>query len=341
MLFGMDYLGGAQYRQIFLNNHPEGWAAGFFVERSIFGNPRRAIRRLAKSGKCPVIKLNLNWNDNHIFTFRDFKKSQRIAKRYSRLIVQFPDIKWYVSGATEHRLNRKDSKKLARMILEVIPNSPNVFYVNNPWIDGGGALIRGQRIINEVHGKERAPRKGPFTYSFDGKSCVDLDVETIKKDMKNCEVFFFWHPAYNGRKNTTDPTPRPERRAWPTPELIKSIEYLANDAGDNLSVPSGWIWKTHADRHDNPPEPRAYKPVLITTVGPQKFELVTLDGRTVHTSTNRLDFEHGKFRYYFLEYGYKLAEKAIRMQGHPICKLKGGNKEYGRINPAFREGIFR
>ena len=34
-MFGIDYLGGATYGDVILNNHPKGWGAGFFLKNAI------------------------------------------------------------------------------------------------------------------------------------------------------------------------------------------------------------------------------------------------------------------------------------------------------------------
>jgi hypothetical protein len=339
-MYGMDYLGGAKYMDTILKSHPKGWAAGFFVEESLFGSPKKVIEALAQSGKCPLIRLNLAWEDDHNFGNDDFAKAENTLKEYLPLMNKYPSVMWLVSGATEHKLKKDQANALAQRIIKHLPDGVN--YVNNPWHKGGGEFIQGPRILNEIHGtQENAPRRGEYTYSYDGSSCVDDDVEARKAKFKSAKVFFFWHPAFNGRLTTQDTTPRPDRKAWPTQELIKSIQFLATNAGEKITIPKDFIWKSHADRHVTPPEPRAYKPVLITPTMNAFFELRTLDNKLVIKSENRLPFENNKSRYYFSEYGYVIAEKAKKLQGHSVCKLVADGKEVGRLNPAFRAGSFR
>lgn len=339
-LFGIDYLGGAKYEQLIMEEHPSGWAAGFFVEDDLFGSPKAVIRKLASSGRAPAIRLNLAWEDDHVFTESDFDKIVYYAKQFSRYPKRYRNVMWYFSGATEHILNKQLAEKLAKRVLAVLPKTKNCIYVNNPW-EGRGAFVHGNRIINEVHGSFASVPKGKFIFSYDGSNAVDDDVMLTKNKMKDSEIFFLWHPAMNGRLKVDDTTPRPQRRSWPTKPLIESLIYLQSNSGTGIQLPKNWLWKSHADRHNTPPEPRAYKPVLISPIKVDSFELVTLDGRVIARSGKPLEFVDGRWRYYFPQYGYKMTQTAIKMQNNPVCLLRANGKIYGKVNPAFRAGTFR
>lgn len=339
-LFGIDYLGGAKYKQLILDEHPSGWAAGFFVEDDLFGSPKDVIQELARSGRAPAIRINLAWKDDHVFTEADFAKIVFYAKRFSRFPKKYRNVTWYFSGATEHLLDARLSKKLADQVLAVLPKTTNCFYVNNPW-EGRGAFVYGDRIINEVHGSSARAPKGRFIFSYDGNNAVDDDIMKTKNKMKKAEIFFLWHPAMNGRLKVDDDTPRPQRRSWPTPQLIESLIYLQSDSGKGITIPQGWIWKSHADRNKTPPEDRAYKPVLLAPIKADTIELVTKDGRVIARSGKPLQFVDGRWRYYFSEYGYKLTQRSMRLQKDQVCLIRINGKIYGKINPAFRAGSFR
>ena len=54
---GMSYLGiGAskQFQDIVLREHPGGWAAKAFTQKSVFGDPMTFIQKLLDSGRCPL-----------------------------------------------------------------------------------------------------------------------------------------------------------------------------------------------------------------------------------------------------------------------------------------------
>jgi hypothetical protein len=339
MQYGIDYLGGARYQRLILETHPAGWAAGFFVQRDLFGDPTPVIRRLAESGKCPIIRINLGWRDDHRFSDADVRAIVERAKRWAPIIARYPKVQWYVSGATEHTLNAEKANALASRVIRTLPLE--AIYVNNPMGTLGSLLPTNERVYNEVHGtKESPPRSGKFLFSYDGSNCVDDDIEARKRTMRKAEVFFFWHPAMNGRLTVADTTPRAARKGFPTRELVESINYFSNSRGTGIKTPANWIWKSHADRHDTPPEPRAYKPVLICPEKASVMRLVAPNGTVIKTSTPPQSFHDGRWRYYFYEFGYVLAEKS-RQNGGSVVQVVGDNKILGYLNPAFRAGSFR
>jgi hypothetical protein len=208
--------------------------------------------------------------------------------------------------------------------------------VNTP--DKRGAIIPG--VINEQHGGGK-PRSKICDFSYDGTSAVDSNVPVVKEAFKDARIFYFWVPQFNLRKNTNDTTPRAERKAVPTGKLIDSVIYLKNQKGD-CQLPQSFLWKSHADQHTAPvPEPRALKPVLIASVKVTRFELVADNGQVIAVSGGAMAYNEGGWRYYFDDFGYQLAEKARRIQGHSVCRLRGGGKVYGKVNPAFRQNKYR
>ncbi len=342
-MFGLDYLGGSRYGKVILDNHPEGWAAGFFTEKDLFGDAAPIIRALCRTKRCPAIRVQLMWRDKHDFSEKDFSKIVAEAKRISELARRYRNTTFYFSGACEHNLKRDQAKKLANMVLEVIPKYS--FYVNSPSLLYRGEYISGERILNETHGTERKPITGDYFYSWDGTNMVDDDVELRKTTHKSAKIIFGWHPAFNCRLSSNDATPRPERIAYPTPELIDSLEFILKNKRGKTSVPSDWIWKSHADRHNTPPEPRAYKPVLLCNIplSVKKLELVADNGQVICSSGAGMSsaYPGTSSRWYFPEFGYRISEKAMKVQGHCLLKVRGNGKIYGTVNAAFRDGKFR
>lgn len=337
---GLDWLGGANYGDLILREHPAGWAAGFMLNTNDPRWPKSncwpVIEALLATGRCPRVRLQAVWEDNH--TYNPRKHDALIMKELRRAIElkrKFPAVDIQFSPFCEHTARGQMLRQLFNPLLEPA-KAGGVRLVNSVW--KGDFAFFGD-IINEVHGTHRPPR-GVYNYSFDGLSAVDANVEQIKRQYRAAETFYWWHPAMNGRLNTNDRTPRNKRKAWPTSELVDSVIYLRTERG-KARLPRTHIWKTHADRHETPPEPRAYKPVLIAPEKANRAELVADNGQVVAVSQNRLAFNDGRSRYYFSEYGYQLAEKAVRIQGHPIVRIRIGRKFVGRVNPAFRAGSFR
>lgn len=331
----IDQLGAARYPDVLVQGHPDGFGVGVFTQPDLFGDPLPALSRLNARKSIPFIRFNLRWSDPHQFPRRDWPKIIAEAKRVSNWVAWHPGPKCYISGATEHQLNARDAADLARQVLAVIPE--RCVYVNNPWEGKGAFIPSGPRIINEVHGDKANPPRigGRFSFSDDGSSSVDTDFEKKKAKFKGAEFICAWHPANNGRLNTNDPTPRPQRKAWPTVELLESLQFLFTGSG-MARLASNTLWKSHADRHNTPPEPRAYKPVVIT---PQKASKLTLKsaGVVVASSGPAQPFQDGRYRYYFPVWGYRMA----RIPGGPVFDLWADNKRLGKVNPGFRAGSFR
>jgi len=158
----------------------------------------------------------------------------------------------------------------------------------------------------------------------------------MKKRHERSEIFFLWTYQFNGKCNEKDKTPRPQRKAWPTDDLINSIIKLFEEKGQT-QLSRNRLWKSHAEHTKNEPlekEPRACKPVYIT---PAKVREVILkdanDGTVINSGPPSL-YADGRWRYYFSDYGYKFCKRGN------LTILEGG-KKVGIVNPAFREGVFR
>jgi len=340
---GMSYLGiGAskQFQDIVLREHPGGWAAKAFTQKSVFGDPMTFIQKLLDSGRCPLIGLNLQWKDSHVFTEADARVAQLEARRWKPIIHRYPSITWHVSGATEHSMPRDRATRYRDVVMGEIPFS-NVQYVNQPL--RMGALVDG--AINERHGEvafAHGPHAGLYSFDFDGTDCFDIRVEDYKAKFANASVFWWWTSQFNLKFNVDDKTPRPQRRAIPTPELIDAIIYLANTNQGAVKMPPKWLNKPKSDQHKVPPANRELKPVMIVPVNVPRLELVADNGQVVEVSREKDKFNDGRFRYYFSSrYGFQIAEKAKRIQGHPVLKVRANGKIYGTVNPAFRQGEFR
>lgn len=336
MIWGLDYLGGAKYKDVILREHPEGWAAGFFTYVDGFGDSLPVVEALILTGRCPIVRLHLMWKDKHDFRESDISFVQREARRVKQLVDKYRYTSQFrISWACEHKMNSALNAKFYNAVKSILGDT--VLYVNTPLKDG--ALMSG--VINEFHGHDTKPRTGGVIhFSYDGTNCFDADVEAYKKNYASADIHFFWFPQMNGRLKTEDKTPRPKRKAWPTSNEIDSAIYLHNPKG-GAALPSKWIWKSHSDRHQTPPESRAGKPVLITPVKGARVELVADNGQVVATARHSGRFTDGREMYRFSDFGFNLAEKAKRIQGHSVCKVRIGSKVYGRVNPAFRQNEYR
>lgn len=333
-MFGLDHLGIAKYGQVAADEHPDGWALGAFT--NVFGDALPAIARVLATGRCPRVRLHLAWADDHkSFNLKGIEKE---AKRVGVFFQRYPNIQRRVSGGCEHTWDGKTAEKVRQIVMKHMPTG--VEYVNTPLLVGArkGAIL--QNCINETHGSHAKPLKGRFDFSFDGNSCVDSNVTALKKSLSGAETFYLWSHQCNGRLKEDDKTPRPQRRAFPTPRFIDSWIYLSRDRG-NAKLPPRWLIKSHSDQHAVPPEPRAGKPVCIIPIKAKAIDFVADNGQVVISAPYYGAFAGGGYRYYVPDWGYLVSEKAIRIQGHPILKVRVGGKVYGTANLAFRQGDFR
>lgn len=319
MPYGQDTLGAAKYPQVAIKNADSSQGSGHFS--NTFGDIVPVLRgEIAKH--VPFIRVHLMWRDRHDFSIKDFPAIVKEAKRLCPLINQNPQIHWYLSGACEHNLNQSNARLLAQQVLSACPQ---VIYVNTPMGNKGAVL---PEYINEYHGAEARPRSPKYAFSFDGSSAEDSDVTAIKARFPNAEYFMIWGPRYNGRWESNDSTPRPNRKGWPDTPYIESLEYLATDKGPT-SLPRNYLWKSHAENH-GPNDKKAEHPVAIIPIKTKAIEL-----KRGNTVVERMPYygpyADGRHRYYSIRYGYQTGK----------VDLWVNNKRVGNINAGFREGGYR
>lgn len=343
-LYAIAHLAIARYGQVAAQAHPKQFGAVVFT--NTFGDAKEEVRQLLDTGKVPFIEYNLLWSDTHSFSRRDFPFIVEEAKKYAKITNDYPNVQCAFSGATEHKLNRVEAQELADLVILVIP--ARCIYVNNPWVNFGAFLPPSEKIWNEVHGEDAQPPNvgGKYIFNYDGSDCFDSHATAIKKRHRNAQVFVFWTSQNNGRKNKNDKTPRPQRQAFPTPELITAMAFLATDQGNvNLppkkqlpgarpsKIPRTRLVKPKADQHSVPkPERRALKPVFIV---PENVPNLTLrvGNKVIITSSGPEEFVDGRKRYYFDEYGYEI----VRQAKTNVLNLYAGNQKLGTVNPGFRQ----
>lgn len=328
MMYSVDYLGGAKYAKVILANHPSIFGAGIFARVDGFGDGIPVAEALAKKG-VPRIRIHCMWKDNHDFKRTDFPAIVKEAKRVEVLARKYPAVEFRVSGACEHKLDRVTAQDLASVCKKA---APSCIYVNTPMT--GGAILVGE--VNEIHGKINAPKDIPrMDFSFDGTSAVDSDVTTYKKNYRNAETFYFWIPQLNGRRTTTDTTPRPSRKAYPTKEVLRMVYALAEDEGAT-SLPSKYLYKSASEQtnHDTAADTRGNRPVIIIPQKADFVDFVTPSGKVVARAKYFGTFKN-QYRYYCPMFGYQITKLS------QLCHLRVGNKVLGLVNPSFRAGRFK
>lgn len=316
--FGQDHLGGVKYQKAILKTFNQG--EGFGVFANTFGDALPLIKKVVQE-KPRFIRIQLAWSDSHSFPRKDFPKIVKEAKRFCPTATSNPQIRWYFSGACEHKLNAQDAEELAKKVTMACPAAR---YVNTPM--HGGAIL--QDYINEVHGAQAPPNAPYIAYSFDGTSAEDSDVETIKQKFSRAEYFMLWSPRYNGRWESNDTTPRPNRRGFADEKMIRSMQYLQNTKGP-VSLPNKYLWKSHSENKGNG-DSRAEKPVLIF---PQKVKKVELkrNGQTVAVMPYFGAYLDGRHRYYAPKWGYEIGQVDVFVKGSKV----------GTVDSGFRSAPYR
>ena len=322
--YGLDLLGAAKYKDVAVKYHPKHFAFGIFTQKEIFGDGYPVVKALLERNGTPLVKYNLRWSDTHSFSTSDFPKIVAEAKRFVPLMVKYPAVHCYVSGATEHKLSERDAQTLANQVLAVLPDRCK--YINNPWIKGGGKLLPvTARIINEVHGAENPP-SGMYSYSFDGTAAEDSNTQSIKDKHYRAETFYIWSPRFNGHWESGSSMPRPLRKGYPDGKMIRSMTALASLKGDT-SFPRGAIYKSHSENKGTG-DTRAEKPVIIIRNRASKVMV------GIHSCPYYGPYSTaGYYRYYCPRWGYEMGIQPV--------DVKAGSRTIGKVNPSFRDGIYR
>jgi hypothetical protein len=334
MNFGIDFLGGARYAKTVLQEHPRSYGFGIFADVDGFGKAYDLIDKVAALG-VPFIRVQAIWKDDHNFGASELKTLENRCKLLLPIIKKHPSVKWYVSPCCEHNLDQRKFQLFADVVAKYLGGLVSI--VNSPNFKKG---FVSKDYLNEYHHEEKPRSGGRFAFSFDGANCVDNDVTKYKANYKDAEYFFWWNSQCNGRRNLEDKTPRKDRKYWPTDKQIDSWIWLAKDKG-NPKLPAKWLLKSHSDQHTVPPSGKDQKPVWIIPVKARAVVVKASNGQVIDEARYFGTFQGGGFRYYHQSWGYELAQKAIRIQGHPVCDVFVNNKKIGSINLAFREGNYR
>lgn len=340
----MDYLGGAKFKQLILDEHPMSYGAGFFSYVDGFGDALPVVSALAAKG-CLLFRIHLCWKDNHKFTEKDLPFVRKEARRLRPIVAKYPNVKWYVSPCCEHELSSGEFGKFVAVVNAEL--SGTSFEIVNTPNHGKGFVS--SIFLNEYHGAESRPRGGRYAFSADGKNIVDLDIETYKKNFSLAEYFGIWNCQDNGRKSENDKTPRAQRKAFPVSKQVDSWVFLTKEKGQT-KLPLKWLWKSHSDQHKDKPEGKDQKPVVIVTDIKQKYpriELRAKNGQVIARSSPPASFDDKVtkkqigWRWYFADWGFELAQKSYRIQKQFTCDVFVNNKKVGVVNPAFRDGSYR
>lgn len=311
----IDTLAAAKYPEA-LTAIPVNFAIGGFAKT--FGDFFPVAKRELDKGRR-YIRVNLLWSDTHTYGDKDIPAIRKEAKRYQILCNAYPHTTIELAPFTEHNLKKPDK------YLKVVQNAaPSCGVVNSVWKGSFSKVYK-----NEIHGTTNNKPLLPYNYSYDGTNSVDSDVVAMLRKHSEADIFCMWHPRLNGKWSMSDPTPRPQRTAWPTKEMLRSLVYLFTDKGDT-NIPKTWLVKSHAERHSR----EDLKGDKLLIISPIKDSEIVLrrDGEKVDTLPYYGAFSEGGWRYYSPVMGYQLgADLDVFIE----------TQKYGRINGGFRDPTYR
>lgn len=345
MYLGLDVLGGARYKKLIQQEFPRNFMFGIFAEVDGFGRAYDIIEWAASVG-VPAIRVQLQWRDRHDFKPQDVRITEARCQRLRPIILKYQNVKWYISPCCEHELNEAQFEPFAEAIRRYLGD--RVVIVNSP---NKGKGFVSKRYLNEYH--HEAPRKGgKCAFSYDGANMVDSNITKDKADYEaaNAEYFLGWNSQCNGnrkifkpgdKRQPNDYVERAKRVFWPVPKQIDSWVWNLTKQKGAVNEPRGWTLKSHSDQHKVPPEGKDQKPVWIFGKKVSKIVIRATNGQVVGEAPYFGTFSGGGFRYYFKEWGFELAQKAIRISGNPVCDIIVDGKKVGTANPAFRGGNYR
>lgn len=325
-MYGLDHLGLAKYADLAIREHPEGWACGVFA--TTFGPALPHVDRLLATGRCPLVRVHLLWSDTHSFGDADIPAIRKLARQYQQLKQKYPSVTVQVSPCCEHNLRDPDK------YLTIVANeAPDCVPINTPF---KGAFSK--QFHNEIHGTHSKP-PGCYNYSHDGSNGPDSNMEALKVSHKSADVFFIWGVRMNGNWNMATKIPRPARKGWPDSRYLDSLIALSRTKGET-KLPRRWLFKSHAENKGNG-DARAEKPVWVIPFKLHSIELRARNGQVIDKARYYGPFTDGRYRYYHSDWGYLLADKAVRIQGDSCCEVWAGREKVGIVDPIFRDGSWR
>jgi hypothetical protein len=330
--FGVDVLGGANYKKQALDNHEAGRAIGILVKASGWPSGMSLVRAFANAGTAPIIRTHYLWEDSHRFTSSHIFEVIKLYKKQKDIIINNPNILFFVSPYLEQRSPLNVIEDTYKAVLEIgLPK--NARYVNS-YINGG-AILDDNKVVHEVHNTMAPHKNGRYIWSADGMDLLDADIEMFKERHKDAVLWMNWCPANNMRYELNDPTKRQDRKLIPPAQLLQAQyrQLGKKDMKLKTGLPKGWLFKAfaEAERVNNVQgslSTRSFKPVMLC---PAK---------------GSLSLRRGKIKHDFYASGshngrnvYRLNKWGIEMKG--IWEVWNDDKMIGRVNPVFRQNEYR
>lgn len=321
-MIGIDTLGGFKYPEVIKQLHNK-YATGYFWRE--FGSAEAVVEADAKQRR-QVVRIQGLWQGSHNYTDADKKLSLNIANKLNKLAAKYPNTKFYYSPFCEHK---RPATYMRQLLSEIKAKYPLLEPVNSPisggqWVDG---------FINEIHHNDKPAGmpKGQYIFSMDGLHQPDCNIEIYKArhlNDANCILFLCWALQHNCKPNSKPENNKPpkSRTTKPTHDLNLSLIFQVENAKQKVSLPKGWLYKSHSEQHKDV-DPRANKPVILTPKG-KRFNSVTLGRYSLKESGSH----DGRQVWRFSQWGYKSGR---------LLEIKANGKSVGTVDAGWRENEYR
>lgn len=337
MIYGHELLGAAKYPDIAIKCLPKGRAGKVFLYE--FGSAVPVIKGWAKRG-VPVIAVQGLWDKDHNYSSpKMLKDAIAGCQVVNKIAGNYPHLEFHYSPFCEHA---EKKQYMLKVMSELQPYANHLILVNNPCKlpSAQGDLLPG--FYNEIHGAWNPNTSGLlYDWGCDGTSAVDCDIQMFKERHKAAKIQWLWIPQYNCKdtsEHTEDPLPK-QRKVKPTKQQIISVDYLCEPKG-SANLDSKWLYKSHADQQ-NDLEGREGKPLVICPVSADTVEAIASNNKKVCILPRAGNFSDGRPMYRAPIWGYEMQDKAVKLGGTKLVKLKIGGQSYGTVNPAFRQNFYR
>jgi hypothetical protein len=218
-MLGLDYLGLGHVMwpvEATIRLTPAGTAIGCFD--NTFGDVFPNLGKLLASGKFPVVRSHIWWDDAHRIVPLDVLRDR--VPYYEALAKKYPKVKIYISHSCEH--NEYVMTDILKRIQVITRKAPSCIPVNCVW---QGRCVDG--FINEKHGTTNPGLRLPYITSNDGSILPAPGMTKFKKANIGAELCFLWDTQFNIARPGLPRIPPKERTKPPTQQCIKEmVSYL-------------------------------------------------------------------------------------------------------------------
>lgn len=325
-MFGVDALGGKHYQRDLLKALKPGTAVGIFLRT--FGDARKTVEALAKSGKVAEIVVHLAPFDarpGHPYPKRLTTQMRRDAKWLNTIAEKYQHCEIMISPFCEHPHGLAVMRPIFDQLLQLAPFCTPL----------NSVLRDGQECpgtITEIHLENSKPRKkpkGPYTVSFDGfggngsGDFPDADVPSILARYADARHVRAWNFRFNGKHSHDDRTPIARRKSWPDHRYIRGTLATLKQREGAVTWSAHQLYKSFADDHGKGGKDN--KALCIMQTPKNQLRVFDRAGNLIDTLTRFGDDHAGKprgGRFYSGKYAYEIGDIAEKNTGSRLIRVE-------------------